>query len=256
MLKSRNRRAVLFAAVLAIAQIPAQAADAAASPKVVLELFTSQGCSSCPAADALLGHIAAMREDVIALSFHVDYWNYIGWKDLFATPATTARQRAYALALGVPYVYTPQLVIDGARHVSGSNRDDVVAAIEASRNASRARVPVALASRADGGLTVEIASAAFDGAAAIWLVNVDRRHTTTVDAGENRGRTLVNHHVVRAYRRIGTWTGDVMTIELGSDDVAGTSETAGDGCAVLVQADHGIGRIVGAEAVWIAESRS
>ncbi len=256
MLKSWNWRAVLFAAGLAIAQTPAQAADSTTSPKVVLELFTSQGCSSCPAADELLGHIAAMREDVIALSFHVDYWNYIGWKDLFATPATTARQKAYARALGISYVYTPQLVIDGARHVTGSDRDAVATAIETSRNSSQTRVPVALASRADGRLTVEIASAEFDGTAAVWLVNFDRRHTTTIDAGENRGRTLVNYHVVRAYRRIGTWTGDAMTLDLGPDDVAETPETAGDGCAVLVQADHGNGRIVGAEAVWVDESRS
>ena len=241
--------ALLLAAVLAATPAAARADE----PKVVLELFTSQGCSSCPAADALLGDLAATRDDVIALSFHVDYWNYLGWEDRFATAEMTARQRAYARVLGVSYVYTPQLVVDGVRHVTGSDRNAVTAEIREAKARTAARVPVAVRSSAPDRLVVEIAAAADidDGAAAVWLVTFDRRYTTTVDAGENRGRTLVNHHVVRDYRRVGTWDGDAMTLELGPGDVPDAPETAGEGRAVLVQAGRGNGRILGADAVWV-----
>jgi hypothetical protein len=258
MISRRYLCALLVAAALAVAA-GHQSARAASSARrlVVLELFTSQGCSSCPAADELLGYIAAMREDVIALSFHVDYWNYIGWKDLFATAETTARQKDYADALGISYVYTPQLVIDGRRHVVGSDKRAVVAEIERSLEASTLQVPVEMTSRADGSLAVRIAAAdSFDGAASVWLVNFDRQHETQVDAGENSGRSLVNYHVVREHRRIGTWRGEALTFDIDAEDVAQARGTPGEGCAILVQEGDGTGRIVGAQAVWMEDSRS
>ena len=242
---------LLIATALAFTSLSARADD----PKVVLELFTSQGCSSCPSADAYLGELAATRDDVVALSFHVDYWDYIGWEDRFATEETTDRQRDYARALGIAYVYTPQLVIDGARHAVGSNKRAVSDAITVSKAVKARRVPVALTSSGTGQLSVEIGhSDGYYGEATVWLVSVDREHTTTVDAGENRGRTLTNHHVVRDFRSIGRWTGGAMTLELGPDELSRRSDGMGDGCAVLVQENRGKGRIMGADIVWLDES--
>ena len=238
--------ALLLAAALALVPFAARADDS----KVVLELFTSQGCSSCPSADAYLGELAKTRDDVIALSFHVDYWDYIGWEDRFATAETTARQRAYARALGISYVYTPQIVVDGVRHVTGSNRDAVADEIRRAK-AAKTRVPVALESSGSGRLTVEIADAAFDSAATIWLVSFDRGYKTKVEAGENRGRTLANYHVVRDYRPIGVWAGEAITLELGPEEMWTAPQGKGHGCAVLVQTDHGTGRIVGADSIWV-----
>ena len=251
MTKTMKLSVLLIAAALAFTPLSARADD----PKVVLELFTSQGCSSCPSADAYLGELAAKRDDVVALSFHVDYWNYIGWEDRFATAETTNRQRDYGRALGIAYIYTPQLVIDGKRHVVGSNKRAVKDAIAVSKKAKARRVPVALTSSAPDRLTVEIGeSDGFYGNATIWLISVDREHTTSVDAGENRGRTLVNHNVVRDFRSIGNWIGNAMTLELGRDELARLANGMGDGCAVLVQGNQGKGRIHGADLVWLDES--
>src|SRR3546814_8056233 len=118
-------KALLAAALLAVTlTAPLQAAEDSAQHPVVVELFTSQGCSSCPPAEAYLADLAA-RKDVIALEYHVDYWDFIGWKDLFAKPEFTARQHSYVEALGGREVYTPQLVIAGATHEVGSHRDEV-----------------------------------------------------------------------------------------------------------------------------------
>ena len=247
MTKTMKLSVLLIAAALAFTPLSARA-DA---PKVVLELFTSQGCSSCPSADAYLGELAATRDDVVALSFHVDYWNYIGWEDRFATEKTTKRQRDYARALGVAYVYTPQLVIDGARHAVGSNKRAVSDAIAVSKAAKARRVPVALTSSGLDRLSVQIGgSDGYYGEATVWLVSVDRQHTTSVDAGENRGRTLVNHHVVRDFRPIGRWIGNAMTLEIEPN----ARGAMGDGCAVLVQGGHGKGRILGGDLLWLDQS--
>ena len=251
MTKTMKFSALLIAAALAFLPLSARADD----PKVVLELFTSQGCSSCPSADAYLGELAATRDDVVALSFHVDYWNYIGWEDRFATEETTTRQRDYGRSLGIAYIYTPQLVIDGRRHVVGSNKRAVKKAISVSKAAKSKGVPVALAASDSGRVTVKIGEASgYHGAATIWLISVDRKHTTSVDAGENRGRTLVNYNVVRDFRSIGRWTGNAMTLSLGPDELASAAQGMGDGCAVLVQANRGRGRILGADIVWLDES--
>ena len=247
MTKMMTLGALFLAAALAFVPLSARADDR----KVVLELFTSQGCSSCPSADAYLGELAATRDDVVALSFHVDYWDYIGWEDRFATEETTDRQRDYARALGIAYVYTPQLVIDGARHAVGSNKRAVSDAIAVSKSVKARRVSVALTSGGPGQLTVEIGhSDGYYGDATVWLVSVDREHRTAVDAGENRGRTLTNYHVVRDFRSIGRWTGGAMTLDVEPDAFG----TTGDGCAVLVQENRGKGRVMGADIVWLDES--
>ena len=250
-----TRKTNLCTLLLAAALVALPLSARADGPKVVLELFTSQGCSSCPSADSLLGELAESRDDVVALSFHVDYWDYIGWEDRFATAETTERQRAYARHLGVAYVYTPQLVVDGARHVVGSNRRAVDDAIDVSKSSKARRAPVTITSSAPDRLTVEIGRAeGYYGEATVWLVSVDRQHETTVDAGENRGRTLLNFNVVRDFRPIGSWIGGAMTLELGADELSQGADGMGDGCAILVQENRGKGRIMGGDMVWLDES--
>jgi hypothetical protein len=202
----------------------------------VVELFTSQGCSSCPPADAYLGELAK-RPDVIALGFHVDYWDYIGWKDRFAVPGNTERQRAYASGLGSRYVYTPQMVVDGVDHATGSRVADVERLIAARRSA--AKVPVRLTRADRRTLHVSIGAADVDSPADVWFVTYLRRESTDVARGENRGRRLTDYNIVRHVKRIGGWDGSATayTVPLG--------EVEGDSCAVLVQA-AGQGAILGA----------
>ena len=226
--------AFLLFALVALVALPgprgagAQEAAASAAP-VLVELFTSQGCNSCPPADELLGELA-QRPDVVALSLHVDYWDYIGWKDPYASPMNTDRQRRYAEALNLRYVFTPQIVVDGRANVVGSRRDEVLAAIEAA--AGRAK-PIEIRLLSEGGGKVVIpAGHAPDAGATVWLAVYDRSQETEVKRGENAGRTLRNANVVRSFERIGTWTGARLEIPL---DLSAALARGRDGCAVIVQ---------------------
>jgi len=202
---------------------------------VVLELFTSQSCSSCPPAEAVLGGLVATRPDLLPLAFHVTYWDRLGWKDRYSLPAATARQRGYAAGFGADSVYTPQLVVDGARHVVGSDRRAVAAAIAAAE-AERAAAPaVALAlSRANDGLAIEVGGGA--GTGRLWLVGFDSEQVTAVASGENAGRTLRQANVVRALDAAGDWNGKATRIA--------APRPVGERVAVLLQAPGG--RIVAA----------
>ncbi len=233
-----------FLAVIALALGPSWGADAAAGEPVVVELYTSQGCSSCPPADTYLGELAR-RPDVIALSFHVNYWDYIGWKDPFASPETTNRQRAYARTLRQSYVYTPQMVIDGRSHEVGSKRAEVERRIASLRERGGGKLAVRIDRGADGGLSVTIPSANRHEAAAVWLVLFDRSHTTKIKRGENRGRELTYSNVVRRVTRIGSYDGAEMTIPL---SLPATEMSARDGCVVIIQSDA-TGPILGAAMV-------
>ena len=206
---------------------------------VVVELFTSQGCSSCPPADALLDELAR-QPGVLALSFHVDYWDYIGWKDPFAAAQYTERQRDYAAKLGLRYVYTPQMVIDGRHDAVGSNRGEVTRAIQQSAKTAPA-VTVSL-DATEGGRATLSAGQAPSGGATVWLVTFDDGHDTPVARGENRGRDLHNSNVVRELRALGSWTGEARTFPL--DFQAARAEGRG-GCAVIVQQGRG-GPVLGA----------
>ncbi len=232
-------RVAALALSCALALAPFAAAADAARPLTVVELFTSQGCDSCPPADAFLGELAE-KEGVLALSFHVDYWDYIGWKDVFADPAFTRRQRDHARNLGLRYVYTPQMVIQGSTHATGSDRSAVLERIERAKRAKR--VPVTLRHDASGRLAVAIAQAPEGEEAAVWMVVYDDARATRVRRGENRGRTLIDHNVVRGLRRIGRWTGKAMNIEVG---LSGLTVEPGDGAAVILQSTA-TGRILGA----------
>lgn len=217
------------------------APSSTASP-VVVELFTSQGCSSCPPADALLGELAK-RPDVVALSLHVDYWDYIGWKDPYASPITTRRQRTYAHAMGKPMVYTPQMVIDGRVETVGSQAADVERLIAESR--ANPKLPIVFR-RDQSGYYVELPAGRnpSPAPATIWLVLYDSRQETAVERGENAGTSLVDHNVVREWRKIGSWNGSAMKVALG---VSEEMEALHDGCAVILQAGD-VGPILGAAA--------
>ena len=215
--------------LLALQGMLAGSARAGDSP-VVVELFTSQGCSSCPPADAFLTDLARQRQDVLALAFHVTYWNYPGWRDPFSLDAATARQRDYARLLGEDEIYTPEMVVDGASAFVGSNRDDGLRAIE---RAVAKSVPVSI--RADGGqLTITVGSGTGQGR--ILLIGYDRSHRTPVRGGENSGQTLVESNIVRTLTPLGSWVGTAVSLTAPSP--------AGERFAALIQSPNG--RIIGA----------
>ena len=180
------------------------------APPTVVELFTSQGCSSCPPADAFLADLAE-RDDVIAIAFHVNYWDYIGWKDPFATDWGTERQYSYAKVLQRGYPYTPQMVVNGKHDMVGSDRVQVANAMIASMREAPARIAVTLRQEADG-LIVTLPEARLDTPLHLWLVRYSGPHETKVARGENRGRTMVNTHIARHLELLGSWSGEPRDI--------------------------------------------
>jgi hypothetical protein len=178
----------------------AAAANAATRPAVV-ELFTSEGCSSCPPAEAYIGELV-QRRDVLALTFHVDYWDELGWKDRFGLPEAVQRQRGYAKALRLSTVYTPQAVIDGQADFVGSDRSSVGAALRAARSG----VPVALSVR-DGDVLIDFDAAPRVPPSEVLLVAYQRSTVSPIGRGENAGRTITEHNIVRAIRSLGRWDG-------------------------------------------------
>jgi hypothetical protein len=210
----------LFATALALAALSV-AAQAETRP-VVVELFTSQGCSSCPPADALLAELA-QRPEVIALGFHIDYWDKLGWKDPLSSPAATARQRNYARQFGRMQVYTPQLVVDGTEEAVGSDRTAVLQAMKQAK--ADAQAPVAFG---DKGVTVGPGK----GTGTVLLLRFVQRRTTAVTAGENARRTLNDVNGVAALTPLGAWNGTSVTFPV-------EPPAAGEGLAVLVQAPDG-----------------
>ncbi|WP_336485845.1 DUF1223 domain-containing protein [Methylobacterium nigriterrae] len=219
------------ALLLSLALLGAGPATAAGRP-VVVELFTSQSCSSCPPAEALLGELAERRGDLLPLAFHVTYWNGLSWRDTFSLPAATERQQAYAARLG-DNPFTPQLVVDGQSSVVGSRREDVAAAIGRARGEAAAVAPVALARE---GTNLVIRLGAGTGAGRVTLVGFDPRHETRVARGENAGRSILQANVVRSVREVGRWSGAEQTLS--------EPWPAGAQAAVIVQAQDG--RILGA----------
>jgi hypothetical protein len=215
--------------------VPAAVSDG----PVVIELFTSEGCNSCPPADTLLGRLSG-RHDILPLAFHVDYWDYIGWKDPFDFPAATERQYAYSHALGLNMVYTPQMVVDGAHDAVGSNEGAVAKAIAVA--AAQPKLKLSVWRDASGAYKVTIpADPRQKGTATVWVALFDHAHNTPVARGENAGQTLTEFNIVREWRKIGEWSGAEAQIALNltpeSDEY--------DACAVLVQL-RGTGPIRGA----------
>jgi hypothetical protein len=219
-------------APLALAAALAPVAAIAADRPVVVELFTSQGCSSCPPANAYLNELARDRSDVLALAFHVTYWDRLGWKDPFSMEAATERQARYGHKFG-DGSYTPEIVIDGASSHVGSRRDEVSPAIDAAKRQGPTAASVSVAKAGDR-LTIDVADGSGNGR--VLLVGFDRDHETAIRRGENGGRTLRESNVVRSFREVGDWQGKALHISEKFPD--------GEDAAVIVQAPDG--RIVGA----------
>ena len=203
--------------------------------KGVVELFTSQGCSSCPPADALFGTLAK-RQDLLVLTMPVDYWDYLGWKDTLALPGNTARQKAYARTRGDGQVYTPQAVINGQIHANGSNESQIDSALR--KTAATARI--ALKGRGEKD-TLVIEAAATPGATPaqvqaskgnLFLAVVQRQAEVAIGRGENLGRKVTYTNVVRQLKPIGEWNGTTTTIRVPRSEI--TREGA-DFCAVVLQ---------------------
>ncbi len=232
-----GRRAILIAGtgLLAGAEAAAEGNAGRNDGPWAVELFTSQGCSSCPPADAMLGKLA-QRPDIVALSFHIDYWDYIGWKDRFATKETTERQRTYARTLRQKYIYTPEMVVDGRVHQPGVSDGQIEAMLADARRRSAIRTTPALNRMADGTLRIRLAVAKLEAAADVILFVYDRRHATPVQRGENEGRRLDNFNVVRRFETVARWNGSESQWTVPADRFKPEQ-----GLAVLVQqADQGV----------------
>lgn len=199
---------------------------------VVVELFTSQGCSSCPPADEFMHRLSA-REDVIALALHVDYWDYIGWKDSFAQPAFTDRQKAYAKAGARRSVYTPQMIVGGLDHVVGTHEDDAMALI-ARHAAVDHGVAVQAQRNASGQITINAqAAAGVNGPLVIHLVHYAPLQRVDITRGENAGRSVDYANVVTMWRSLGEWDPSVPL------EMQAVSETAEPGVVILQRGGTG-----------------
>jgi hypothetical protein len=234
----------LAAAALMLA-VPAHAGDVRVNPKAVVELFTSQGCSSCPKADALFSELGK-RDDLIALAWHVDYWDYIGWPDTFGDPANSDRQRAYAESWGSSRIYTPQLIVNGAKGVVGSREKEVSGAIDEAALA----VPVALTLSADA-LEVTVGPQAGGSEAVVWLITFKDHAAVLIERGENAGKTVDYAQIVTGRQMLGIWDPNggthlkLLLSELTAD--------GSNGAVILVQGDKdGLpGPILGAAQVQL-----
>jgi hypothetical protein len=212
------------------------AGPALADRLVVVELFTSQGCSSCPPADALLTRLAA-RDDVLALALHVDYWDYIGWADIFASPAFTARQKAYARASGSRTIYTPQIIVGGRDHLVGTREMELGELLEA--HGSQPKTVALSATRAGGGVVIRAsAPEPLPRPVLVQLVRFMPEQTVEILRGENEGRTVTYSNIVTDWRELGRWAGD------GPLDI--TAEMPGDDRAAVILQEEGPGPVVAA----------
>ena len=211
---------------------------AAAGPSAVIELYTSQGCSSCPPADRMATELSE-SDDLIVLSLPVDYWDYLGWKDTLARREHTNRQKAYSRVLGNSGVYTPQMVINGREHVVGSDQQGIDIALKRQVNRfGGLPVPVSLTTSGDV-LSVHVGAAEGRTAewingnmATLWLVLYERSHEVPIGRGENRGRTVTYTNVVTHLQPVGMWKGGEKRLDLPKDEILKNGDI---GCAVLVQ---------------------
>ena len=237
-----SRRYVTLAAVAVslVANLPARAGE----PRAVIELFTSQGCSACPAADKLLGDFAK-DPTLIPLTLAIDYWDYLGWKDTLAIAGHARRQKAYSLVRGDREVYTPQVVVNGTVQARGSDRSAVEEAIaESRRNAATLTLPLSL-SIADGRLTVAAPAAPISAPSAeVWLCPLTKSVEVPITRGENSGHTLTYHNVVRHWSKLGVWNGKAATwsipvAEFKTADVDALAVVLQDGAAAQPGAIRG-----------------
>ncbi|PVB61222.1 DUF1223 domain-containing protein [Labrenzia sp. 011] len=216
---------------------------AQAEPQKVVELFTSQGCSSCPPADRLAERLAREESDLLTLVMPVDYWDYLGWKDTLASPVNSQRQRAYAARRGDRSVYTPQMVVNGNEHVVGSRENDVRAAL-ARTDPFTATVDLKISdmvvqARVNGTLPEKA------GMATVYFVHIKEEATVEIDQGENAGRKIHYVNVVRNLQPMGMWSGGAETFRMPKSKLMLKGDAR---CAVLIQLEDqdGPGTIIGA----------
>ncbi len=209
---------------------------ARADPRAVIELFTSQGCSSCPDADRLIGELAK-DSNVIAISLPIDYWDYLGWKDTLADSRFSARQRAYSRMRGDRNVYTPQVIVNGTAHTLGSDRAGIERAIsDTSAHAGVMAVPVT-ASVSKGQVTITIPAAAANANpngphSEVWITPIAKAVPISIGRGENRGRQVTYHNVARGVLKVGDWNGKAGTWSVPIENI---NREGVDGAVVYVQ---------------------
>ena len=198
-----------WSGALGVCAIVAIIRPAHAEPRAVVELFTSQGCSSCPPADRIIGELAK-DPSVIALSLPIDYWDYLGWKDTLADSRFSARQKAYSQMRGEREVYTPQVVVNGSKHVIGSDRARIESAIEDTKKADGVMsVPISMA-LAGKQINISVAASGKGAAMAhgeVWICSISKAVPIAIGRGENRGREITYHNVVRNLLKVGDWNG-------------------------------------------------
>jgi hypothetical protein len=223
-----NHRTIAFAAALACSAVTPAAAG---EPRAVVELFTSQGCSSCPPADRLMGQLA-QDPSLVTLSLPVDYWDYLGWKDTLALHGNSNRQRDYAISRGDRKVYTPQVVINGVVHALGSDKAAIEQAIAQTRHsAAPLTLPVKL-TVAEGKVTVHVPAAENEHRSGeVWLFPVTSKAQVKIGRGENHGRTLIYYNVVRRWVKLGDWNGKAEDFSVPLTDLP-------DGDFSLKDVDH------------------
>jgi hypothetical protein len=253
-LRMRTRSFFFAAGVASALLFPAQAS--AGQPQVthpiVVELFTSQGCSDCPAADRIVSELAK-RKDVLALSLPITYWDMLGWKDTFATEANTNRQKSYAKRMNRSGIYTPQVVIDGKVDVVGNQRDRVVSAI-ATRHSEIASEPAVNLGLGIASGRIEITIPAAPRAkdrplGTIWVLRTLSSGSVNVQQGENKNHQLSYANLVRELHRAGEWSGEAMKIDV----PLMTGRSTYDGVAVLLQS-HDYGQIIAAAMIKLPET--
>jgi hypothetical protein len=230
-----KRRGVALSLAAAASAILASAivtsSVARAEPRAVIELFTSQGCSSCPAADKLAGELAR-DPSLVVMSLPIDYWDYLGWKDTLAIPGHSKRQKAYSKARGDREVYTPQVVVNGLTHVLGSDKSAIENAIGETHKQNVLALRVGLSVSGDQ-ISVSV-PATKNGPAKgeIWLCPITRNAEVTIERGENKGHSVIYHNVVRRWVKLGEYTGAARTFAVPKHDV---TAVGGDAVAVVVQ---------------------
>jgi hypothetical protein len=226
---------ISFTAWLPVAGIAEEAGSTV--PRGVVELFTSQGCSSCPKADQAFSQLAA-DPTVIALSFHVDYWNYLGWKDTLSSPDNTERQYEYAASFGRSNVYTPQAVINGRLHMKGGELTGIEGRFkQLAEGRQGLDVPVRV-EREDDCLEISVGSGT--GAASVVVAYFARERKVRIDKGENAGKTITYRNVVQSVETIGMWEGKPLRLTLPLDVL---KKDGRESAAILVQSDPGKGAL-------------
>lgn len=247
------RLALTLALWLALSLAISQSAHADGPVTGVVELFTSQGCSSCPPADALIEDLAR-NKSLAVISLPVDYWDRLGWKDTFGSPAHSARQRAYASTRGDRAVYTPQVVVNGATHMNGADRTEIENALATLR--AQLAVTVGI-TQSNGSLRIALGAApagmaAASSAATVVLLPVLARREVAIGRGENARRKIAYTNIVRDIQILGQWNGEPRTVEVPLARLSGA-----DGAVVLLQTGgaNAPGPLIGAAQIAVSNAQ-